>query len=96
LRSARRRISRAWPLGLDIFGLRCACGAVRAILRKCVPSGNRTGGSPTRGDESKMPLDDHTGLQRCHYGCPEQKIGAIQQIPHGGPSDQQAVTAVAA
>jgi hypothetical protein len=27
--------------------------------------------------------------RRCHYGWTEQKIGAIQQIPHGGPSDQQ-------
>ena len=36
-----------------------------------------------------MPLDDHTGLRRCQNGGTEQKSGAIQQIPRGGPSDQQ-------
>jgi hypothetical protein len=36
-----------------------------------------------------MPLDDHTGVRRCHSGRTEQKIGAIQQIPCGGHCDQQ-------
>jgi hypothetical protein len=56
------------------------------------PSVRFCGGGPS----CARRLDDHTGLRRCRCGCAEQKNGAIQQIPHGGPSYQQALTVVAA
>jgi hypothetical protein len=68
--------------------LRVAPFVVTSDIVDQIPSG-RILGCRARRRKHVMPLDDHTRSRRRHYGRTEQKIGAIQQIRHGGPSDQQ-------